>query len=115
MLICRQHTFTGMGPYADWDYIGRTSASIPCQQKLKDHVESDLNHFLCGKSHSSPEKEEDIIRLCMSYQASKIHRNQPRRRLTLKDKVSDAMFIGAESGKLPKTMNKWVVNRVSEW
>jgi hypothetical protein len=51
----------------------------------------------------------------MSYQASKIHNNQPRRRLDLKDKVSDTMCIGAESSKLLKTMDKWASNRVSEW
>jgi hypothetical protein len=103
------------GPYADWDYIGETSTSIPCQRKVKDHVESELNHFLYRKSHSSPEKEEDITCLCMSYHASKIHSNHPRRKLGSKDKVLDTMFIGAESNKLTKTMSKWVANRVSEW
>jgi hypothetical protein len=63
----------------------------------------------------SPEKEEDITCLCTSYQASKIHSSHARRGLDLKDKVLDVMFIGAESGKLLKTMNKWVANRVSEW
>ncbi|KAI9451131.1 hypothetical protein F5148DRAFT_986668 [Russula earlei] len=72
-----KHTFSEKGPYADWDYIGEMSALIPCQQKVKDHVESDLNHFLCGKSHSSPEKKEDITHLCMSYRASNIHSHQP--------------------------------------
>jgi hypothetical protein len=115
MPIRIQHTFAAKGPYADWSYIGETSASIPCQRKIKDHVESDLNHFLRGKSHSSPEKEEDINRLCMSYHASKIHSNHPRRRLDLKDRVGDTVSIGTESGKLLKTMSKWVANRVSEW
>ncbi|KAF8240041.1 hypothetical protein L208DRAFT_1374469 [Tricholoma matsutake] len=72
-----KHTFAVKGPYTDWDYIGKTSTSIPCQQKVKDHVESEPNHFLHGKSHSSPEKEEDITCLCMSYHASKIHSNCP--------------------------------------
>jgi hypothetical protein len=40
-----QHTFSVVGPYADWDYIGQTSASIPCQRKVKDHVEDSINHF----------------------------------------------------------------------
>jgi hypothetical protein len=115
MPICIQHTFAAKGPYTDWSYIGETSASIPCQRKVKDHVESDLNHFLCGKSHSSPEKEEDINCLCMSYHASKIHSNHPRQRLDLKDRVGDTMSIGTESGKLLKTMSKWVANQVSEW
>ena len=110
-----KHTFAAKGPYADWNYIGETSASIPCQRKVKDHVESDLNHFLRGKSHSCPEKEEDITRLRMSYRASKIHINHPGRRLDLKDMVVDTMSIGTESGKLLKTMSKWVANRVSEW
>ena len=110
-----KYTFAAKGPYASWDYIGETSASIPCQRKVKDHVENKLNHFLRGKSHSSPEKEEDIARLCLSYHASKVHNNHPRRKLGSKDKVPDTMFIGAESNKLIKTMSKWVVNRVSEW
>jgi hypothetical protein len=53
-----QHTFAAKGPYVDWDYIGETSASIPCQRKVKDHVESDLNHFLRGKLHSSPKRKK---------------------------------------------------------
>jgi len=110
-----QYTFAAKGPYADWDYIGETSASIPCQQKVKDHVESDLNHFLHGKAHSSPENEEDIDHLRMSYRASKIHAHCPGRKLGSKDKISDTMFIGVEGSKLSKTMGKWVSNRVSEW
>ena len=110
-----KHTFAAKGPYADWNYIGETSASIPCQQKVKDHVESDLNHFLRGKSHLSPEKEEDITRLRMSYQASKIHSTHPGQKLDSKDKVVDTMAIGTEGGKLLKTMSTWVANRVSDW
>jgi hypothetical protein len=105
-----KHTFAAKGPYVDWDYIGETSALILCQQKVKDHVERDLNHFLRGNSHSSPAKEEDIACLCMSYHASKIHINHSGRQLDLKDKVVDTMCIGTESGKLLKMLSKWVVN-----
>ncbi|KAF8222270.1 hypothetical protein L208DRAFT_1524744 [Tricholoma matsutake] len=76
--LLQEHNVHNIKSHVDWDYIGKMSASIPCQRKVKDHVESDLNHFLCGKSHSSPEKDKDITRLCMSYWASKIHSNHSR-------------------------------------
>ncbi|KAF8237484.1 hypothetical protein L208DRAFT_1421552 [Tricholoma matsutake] len=94
-----KYTFAAKGPYVDWDYIGKI----------------DLNHFLHGKSHSLPEKDEDITRLCMSYRASKIHSNHSRQKLDSKDRVVDTMSIGTESGKLLKAISKWVANWVSEW
>jgi hypothetical protein len=105
-----------VGPYAEWEYIGKTSASIPCQLKVKDQVESKINHFCQGKSHtSSPGKEEDVARLQASYRNSGIHINRPGRKLDAKDKVPDSMAIGSENSKLLKTMEKWLANWVSEW
>jgi len=103
-----------LGQYAEWEYIGKTSASIPCQRKVKDQVESEINHFRRGKSHTSPGKEEDVARLQASYRNSGIHINRPGRRLDAKDKVPDFMAIGSETSLL-KTMEKWLANRVSEW
>ncbi|EMD36367.1 hypothetical protein CERSUDRAFT_95685 [Gelatoporia subvermispora B] len=70
-----KHTFATSGPYMSWDYIGKTSASIPTQRKVIDHVEADINHFRRGKSHTSPSKEADINKLQQSYQASKLHQH----------------------------------------
>lgn len=110
-----QHTFSVVGPYADWDYIGQTSASIPCQRKVKDHVEDSINHFRRYKAHTSPEKEEDVARLQASYKASEIHVYKAGRRLEAKDKVLDAIRIGSDFNKLPRTFEKWVAGRISEW
>jgi hypothetical protein len=110
-----QHTFSVKGPFADWDYIGQTSASIPCQRKVKDHVEDSINHYRRYKAHTSPEKEEDITRLQASYQASQIHVYRAGRTLDAKDKVSDAVRIGSDLSKLPRTVEKWIAGRISEW
>ncbi|KAH9965469.1 hypothetical protein BC827DRAFT_1153743 [Russula dissimulans] len=40
-----KHTFTSIGPFATWEYIRKTSMSIPCQRCVKDHVEREVNHF----------------------------------------------------------------------
>ena len=80
----------------DWDYIGQVSASIPCQRKVKDHVEDSINHFRRYKAHTSPKKEEDIARLQASYQASQIHVYKAGRTLDAKDKMPDALKIGSD-------------------
>ncbi|KAI0717717.1 hypothetical protein C8T65DRAFT_518477, partial [Cerioporus squamosus] len=33
-----KYTFAAMGPFATWDYLTKTSPSIPCQRDVKDHV-----------------------------------------------------------------------------
>lgn len=91
------------------------SASIPCQRKVKDHVEDSINHFWRYKAHTSPKKEEDIACLQASYQASQIHVYKAGRTLDEKDKVPDALRIGSDLSKLPKTFEKWIAGRVSEW
>jgi len=109
-----QHTFAVIGPYAEWEYIGKISASIPCQRIVKDHVEGSINHFHRGKSHTSPDKEEDIACLQASYEHSKIHRYIPGRKLSAKSKAPDFISLG-EGAKLMKVMDNWIANCVSEW
>jgi hypothetical protein len=107
--------FAATGPYAEWDYIGKTSASIPCQRKVKDHVESEVNHFHRGKSHTSPSKEGDIACLQGSYQQSQIHIKNAGRTLDAKDKAPDLVAVGLEGKKLMTTMKNWATNQVSQW
>ncbi|KAI0670267.1 hypothetical protein C8Q78DRAFT_1154033 [Trametes maxima] len=52
-----------MGPFATWEYFGKTSASVPAQRRVKDHVEREVNHSYKGKSHTSPNEEKDIMKL----------------------------------------------------
>jgi hypothetical protein len=115
LLITSQHTFAAIGPFADWDYIGKTSASIPCQRRVKDHVEQDINHFCCYKTHTAPEKEEDVDRLQASYSASQIHIKKTGRKLNSKDQLPDIFHIGSEASKVAKTVGTWASNRISEW
>ncbi|KAI0283764.1 hypothetical protein BC826DRAFT_1127316 [Russula brevipes] len=89
-----KYTFASSGPYADWDYIGETSASIPCQRSVKDHVEAGLNHYWRRKSHTSP--EEDIARLQASYGASKVHCKVPGRKVESRNAVKDYINLGME-------------------
>ena len=110
-----QYTFAVTGPYAEWDYIGKISALIPCQRKVKDHVESDINHFERGKSHTAPDKEEDVARLQASYNLSQIHTKKVGRRLDKRDKAANFIALGSEGTRLKKTMERWLRNRISEW
>jgi hypothetical protein len=90
------------------------SGSIPCQRKVKDHVEAEVNRFLRGKSHTSPDAEEDIQNLQAAYQKDSIHLFKPGRKLAAKDKVKDYMTLGGEGTKLKKVIHRWVSNRLSE-
>jgi hypothetical protein len=91
------------------------SASIPCQRKVKDHVEAEINHYRRGKTHTSPEKENDIRVLQESYRQSKIHQLKLGRKLTSKDTAPDYFKVGSEGTRLEKTMEKWALNRVDKW
>lgn len=106
--------FAVLGPFATWEYIRKISASIPCQRKVKDHVEAEINHYRRGKSHTSPDKHEDISRLQRSYRASKLHEFTPGRILEEKDKVKDYIAQGSAVEKLNKVMEKWASNRLVE-
>ena len=90
------------------------SSSIPCQRRVKDHVEAEVNTFLRGKSHTSPDAEEDIRNLQAVYQKDAIHTIKGGRKLKAKDKVKDYMAIGGEGTKLKKVISRWLANRLSE-
>jgi hypothetical protein len=109
-----QHTFTASGSNVGWDYIGETSASIPCQRKVKDHVEQRVNHFCRGKSHTSPGKEEDVVQLQASYRDSRIHQKIRGRKLDLKIKSKDYLVRGTQEQVIVQTIGRWSENRVHE-
>ncbi len=102
-----------MGPFATWKYIKKISASIPTQQKVKDHVEAELNHFLRGKAHTTPDKENDVERLQSAYQRSKVH-DYVRGRQVKGTTVKDYLALGSEPGKLKNTIKNWAEKRLSE-
>jgi hypothetical protein len=97
-----------LGPFVTWDLIYKMSASIPCQRKVKDHVEVQINHFLRGKSHTSPDAEEDIRNLQAAYNKDAIHTYKSGRKLAAKDKVKDILRIGSEGTRLNKAIDRWV-------
>lgn len=90
------------------------SGSIPCQQRVKDHVEAEVNHFLRGKSHTSPDAEKDIRNLQAAYKKDSIHSFNAGRKLAARDKVKDYIAVGVEGTKLKKVIQRWVSNRLSE-
>ena len=116
-LICSltKHTFAAIGPNAEWDYIGKISASIPCQRKVKDHVERSINHYLRGKSHTSPGKESDIDTLHRNYHQSKVHEYKPGRSLEPKDTQADYIQNGSDATRLKKAIDAWKINWVGKW
>jgi hypothetical protein len=109
-----QYTFAASGPNVSWDYIGDTSASIPCQRKVKDHVEQSLNHFCRGKSHTSLSKEEDVTRLQASYRDSRIHQTIRGRKLDSKNKTKDYLARGTQEQVIVNVIGRWSENRVCE-
>ena len=90
------------------------SGSIPCQRRVKDHVEREVNAFLRGKSHSAPDAEGDIRNLQAAYHKDSIHSFKPGRKLAAKDKVKDYMALGTEGTKVTKVIQRWGSNRLSE-
>jgi hypothetical protein len=90
------------------------SVSIPCQRKVKDHVEAEINSFLRGKAHTNPDAEEDIQNLQAAYRKDAIHSFKAGRQLAAKDKVKDYVAQGVEGTKLKKVISRWVSNRLSE-
>lgn len=102
------------GPHATWEYIKKISAAIPTLRKIKDHVEATVNHYRRGKSHSSPEREEDVAKLQEMYAKHRTHIYTPSRHLTnLSDRVDDYVAGGCEPTKLQATIASWASKRVT--
>ncbi|KAI0692067.1 hypothetical protein C8T65DRAFT_745287 [Cerioporus squamosus] len=107
-----KYTFTAMGPSASWDYLEKTSASIPCQRNVKDHVEHEINHGARGKSHTSPAKEKDVSRLQEKYHEVDAHVAVPARCLASKDKAKDVMWRGTQASMNGRAYRRWAKQRV---
>ncbi|KAF7789167.1 hypothetical protein EIP86_000104 [Pleurotus ostreatoroseus] len=106
-------TFATIGPFATWEGIGKMSAAIPAQRRIKDHVESDINHFRRGKSHTVPNAEADIKLLNRMYKTVSIHENKSRS-LDSSDKAKDHLKLGAATSKLKAVIQKWTLKRTVE-
>jgi hypothetical protein len=87
---------------------------IPCQRCVKDHVEREVNHFARGKTHTSPDAEDDIRNLEAAYKKDELHTFKPGRKLVEKDRVKDFMSLGVEGTRLKNTISRWVENRLSK-
>ena len=86
--------------------IGHISPAIPALRKIKDHVEAEFNHYRRGKSHTSPEAEEDIRKLQEALHHSKVHVYDPRGRMS-KSKVLDYVAIGCDAEKVAKALDSF--------
>ncbi|PCH39258.1 hypothetical protein WOLCODRAFT_33102, partial [Wolfiporia cocos MD-104 SS10] len=109
-----KHIFASMGPFATWEYIGKISQAIPTMRKVKDHVEADINHFRRGKSHTSPDKEEDVARLQSVFHCSRVWRYRPTRHLNDADKPSNILKQGSNPDRLGKARENWISSRMGE-
>ncbi|KAI0715509.1 hypothetical protein C8T65DRAFT_771413, partial [Cerioporus squamosus] len=119
-----KYTFAAMGPFASWEYIRKISASIPCQRKVKDHVEQTINNLYRGKSHTSPSKEADVAKLQAVYRDARAHvADEARKPLSDKDVFVDVVKAGSDSllGGTSKAFKRWASKRlrrypgVEEW
>jgi hypothetical protein len=75
-------------------------------------VEQSLNHFCRGKSHTSPDKEEDVARLQASYRDSRIHQKIQGRKLDSKNKMKDYLAHGTQEQAIVNVIGRWTENRV---
>ncbi|KAH9842001.1 uncharacterized protein C8Q71DRAFT_700921 [Rhodofomes roseus] len=107
-----KYTFELLGPHASWELLGRTSAAIPTLRKIKDHVELQFNHYCRGKSHTSPDAEEDISKLVQAFHDSKVHKYTAGRKA--KNKCVDVMVKGSESARITKSMDSYYEKRKRE-
>ncbi|KAJ3552472.1 hypothetical protein NM688_g4131 [Phlebia brevispora] len=109
-----KETFETLGPSTSWEYLKKTTASIPMRRKIKDHVEDQINSFHRGKSHTDPDKEDDITTLQASYARSKIHHYNPRRQLPKEDQLEDYNAKGSDLHTLAKVINSWLEKRITK-
>ncbi|KAL1939184.1 hypothetical protein VTO73DRAFT_10225 [Trametes versicolor] len=108
-------TYAATGPFATWEYLGKTSASIPVQRLVKDHVERQINHGYRGKSHTSPLAEKDICKLHAAYKAAHIYGPQfSRRKLESQDRFVDVMKLGSEAVLSGKAFKGWSKGRLAQ-
>lgn len=79
---------------------------------MKDHTESEFNHFYRGKSHTSPAKEKDVARLQLSYKTSQIHVYTAGRHLSEARRAKDFLAAGSDILKLQGTIDRWAERRL---
>ncbi|KAI0634744.1 hypothetical protein C8Q77DRAFT_1072178 [Trametes polyzona] len=104
-----------MGPNSTWDYLGRTSGSIPTQRRVKDHVEREINHGYRGKSHTRPSEEADIAKLQAAYQGAHLYAPlASRRKLDKADRFPDVMKSGTEAVASGKALRAWAKGRLAQ-
>lgn len=110
-----KHTFAAMGPFSTWEYLKKTSASIPAQRRVKDHVEREINHQYRGKTHTRPQEETDIAQLQAALQSARAHTPlASRRKLDAQDRFSDVMKDGVGAVASGKAFQGWSRTRLAE-
>ncbi|KAF7800317.1 hypothetical protein EIP86_011567 [Pleurotus ostreatoroseus] len=111
-ILDTKDTFATLGPSTSWEYLKKTTASIPTQRRIKDHVEAHINHFRRGKSHTNPKKEGDVAMLQAMYARAKIHSYHRSRQLPKESRTEDFIAKGSDPSTLRKTIKKWQEKRV---
>lgn len=103
------------GPFASWEYLGKTSAAIPALREVKDHVEQEINHRHRGKSHTRPQEETDIAELQAAYQEADIYVSRANRcKLESQDRFPDVMKNGMVAVASGKAFRAWAKGRLAE-
>lgn len=90
--------------------IGRISPAIPALRKIKDHIEAEFSHFRRGKSHTSPEAEEDIQKLQDALSQSRVHVYDGTR-TSSSSKITDYMAVGSDIEKVTKALEQFHAKR----
>ncbi|KAI0693992.1 hypothetical protein BC835DRAFT_1488319, partial [Cytidiella melzeri] len=108
-----KHIFAVHGPFSSWEYIKKISASIPAQRRIKEHVEEEFNHFWRGKSHTTPESENNITSLLGHYRQGKPgpHVHKPGRHLS--SHPPNYVANGSNAQKLSAAIKRWSKKCVS--
>lgn len=79
---------------------------------VKDYLQHEMHTLGRGKSHTSPAREEDVVRLTETYHAAKLHQNIPGRSFrTPADKAPDVISLGIHNLHNGGDMDRWWAGR----
>jgi hypothetical protein len=74
-------TYRSEGPNIKWPYLRKLHPAIPIIRVVINFIEHQFGTIVRGKKHSVPSKEKDIAKLRASFSSSKLHKQQPGRKI----------------------------------
>ncbi|KAF8322148.1 hypothetical protein DL93DRAFT_2038424, partial [Clavulina sp. PMI_390] len=73
------------GPEDPMDFIEKIAPAIPTLRAVLDHYHDTIGGSNRGAKHTSPDREDDIAKLCKAYRQARVHLYEPGRSVTHQD------------------------------